>query len=173
MLSTVFQWLAFLLHSWKGIVYLLVNSPGSAYCTSGIPSNASWIALITAGPPWTWNSQTSSPVKLAGPGLTENDKWTKNRNLWRTNEVQEVLNLNWVSYLKLVDRFCLWSNKPVSNTESYDTNKYDCFTSHYNLMTACSVDYHSCRVLATLVQDFLCFNTLPPNHYNYMSLTKI
>ena len=45
-----------------------VNSPGSAGRTFSNPASAANNAASTARPPWTWNSATSSPVALAGPG---------------------------------------------------------------------------------------------------------
>src|SRR6185312_4617620 len=44
-----------------------VNSPRSASRSPSIRPRFSSIASTIARPPWTWNSATSSPVKLAGP----------------------------------------------------------------------------------------------------------
>lgn len=53
---------------WK--LYLFVNSPGSACLHPGTLCNAVSKADTTAGPPCTWNSTQSSPVKLCGPAIT-------------------------------------------------------------------------------------------------------
>ena len=50
----------------------LVNSPGSASLSVGMEPSACKVADITAGPPCTWNSQLSSPVKLAAPTNKQN-----------------------------------------------------------------------------------------------------
>lgn len=47
---------------------LLVNSPGSANWKCSF-ARAFKIDVITARPPWTWNSIQSSPVNELGPKL--------------------------------------------------------------------------------------------------------